>query len=394
MVFAALLLPGGHLADFAGRRRTLTVGLAGFTAACLLDYALNLSRGLPEVAVPALQGGFGALALAASLAATATDPRDPAERAGTFGVYASVTVAGTVAGLLGITLLSSYLLPLVGSVAALAALLGVRALPADAPQPTRARFSPFGALPGALGPGALAYAYEQPLRPWTVAPSVAGLVLLAVFWWQQRTTRRRILPPDVVEGRDHLGGLLVAVLAGAGFLCLLPMLVLMTYRGDDQATVATLAPPALLAAGAAVGAAVARTRLPRPGASPRALVVAGLLAAAAGTAGSIAALDNGLTFPVVSAGTAVAGLGIGLALVPVFFSAAATVVTRRAGAASGALVAALLTGQGLGSSVLSDDTPPWWAAACLLLAALPAGTMLPRRVLVPREAPVVPAPHR
>nr|WP_303392134.1 MFS transporter [Kitasatospora sp. NA04385] len=383
MAFAALLLPGGHLADLVGRRRALAVGLTGFAAVGLLDlFGPVLDEDGPlRLAAALLQGGFGALALTASLVVTATAPRDHAERAGAFGVYAAVTVAGTVAGLLDAELLSSKNVLLVGAVAALAALLGVRTLPPDSRERARARFSPLGTLLGALGPAAFVFgAGQRWASPAMLVPSAAGLVLLALFWWQQRAGHHPILPPDVRHGRDRIGALLVAALTGAGFLCLLPMLTWMVYRGDDQSVVGTTGPLVLLAAGALVGAAVARARLPRPGASPRVLAVTGLLATVAGVAGGVLALDRGDAGPLLSAGTTVAGLGIGLALVPVFFCAATTIVPRLAGAAAGALATAQFAGQGLGASVLygNADTPPWWAAACLLLAAPLAGATLPR----------------
>ncbi|MGW4806991.1 hypothetical protein [Kitasatospora sp. NPDC004272] len=94
--------------------------------------------------------------------------------------------------------------------------------------------------------------------------------------------------------------------------------------------------------------------------------------------------------------TAVAGLGIGPALVPALSCAAATAVPRLAGGAAGALATARFTGQAVGTSVLhgTADTPPWWAVGCLLPAALLAGAKLPSRPLLPQDAdpapPVVP----
>ncbi|MFF4340563.1 bifunctional serine/threonine protein kinase/MFS transporter [Kitasatospora sp. NPDC001540] len=386
VAFAALLLPGGHLADVRGRRGTLALGLTGFAVACLLGVfgeALDLTDPVRHAAA-VLQGGCGALALTASLAVTATGPRAPRERTGTFGRYAAVCVGAAVAGLLALRLLSSDVLLLACSVAALAALAGVRTLPSD--PPPRGRLSLPGALLGAFGPGLLLVGTGWPWPNfWVVGPSAAGLVLLGLFWWQQRRDPGRLLPPDVVTGGDRIGGLLVAVLTGAGFLCLLPPLTDMVEDAADGAVLATCVPMLLLAAGAAVGAASARARLRRPAASPRALAVTGLLTTVAGVAGGILALASGQTDTFLPIGTAVAGLGSGLALVPVYCCATATTDTHRAGGAAGAVLAAQLAGQALGTSVLyaTADTPPWWAAACLLLAALLARTSLPGRTPTP-----------
>ncbi|MFC8719504.1 MFS transporter [Kitasatospora sp. NPDC057198] len=392
MAFAALLLPGGHLADLAGRRRALSTGLAGFAAA----YLFGLLGPVPDkdgplqFAVSFLQGGFGALALAASLAVAAAAPRGPGGSAGAFGTYASITVAGTVAGLLGLAQSTPDLVLSVGVLAALAALLGTLALPADAPRPgrERVRFAPLGVLLGALGPGALAFGTAQRwLSPAMLVPSVVGLTLIEVLWWQQRSGGGRLLPPDTRPARHRLGGLLVTALTGAGFLCLLPALAFVVSWGSNRALVATLAPMVLLALGAVLGAAWARIRLSRPGASPRTLAVAGLLTAAAGLLAAVLALMNGggPTAP-LSVATAVAGLGAGLALVPVFSCAAATAVPGLAGGAAGALATAQFAGQAVGTAVLhGTDTPSWWAVGLLLLAALLAGAMLPSRSPLPQD---------
>ncbi|WP_435053467.1 protein kinase domain-containing protein [Kitasatospora phosalacinea] len=399
VAFAALLLPGGHLADVRGRRSTLALGLAGFAAGCLLGVsggALGLTDPVLHAAA-VLQGGGGALALTASLAVTATGPHDPRERTGTFGVYAAVCVGAAVAGLLALRLLSSDVVLLACSVAAPAALAAVRTLPSD--PPSRGRFSVPGALLGALGPGLLLVGTGWPWpTPWMVGPSAVGLVLLGLFWWQQRRGPGGLLPPDVVTGGDRTGGLLVAALTGAGFLSLLPMLTDMVDDAADGAVLATCLPMLLLAAGAAVGAAAARARLRHPAASPRGLAVTGLLTTVVGVAGGVLALASGWTDTFLPIGTAVAGLGFGLALVPVFCCATATAAPGLLGGAAGAVVAAQLTGQAVGTSVLyaTADTPPWWAAACLLLATLPARTALPGRTPTPtpHDAPAAaPTPH-
>ncbi|MFJ9774453.1 bifunctional serine/threonine protein kinase/MFS transporter [Kitasatospora sp. NPDC101157] len=388
VAFAALLLPGGHLADIAGRRRTLAVGLVGLPAACLLGYASGMGSA-PRILVPALQGGFGALVLAASLAVTADGSTGPQERSRTLGVYAWTGVGGSVAGLLIAQLAGTDVLLLVAAAAGLAALLGIPVLPRDPRGRTRVRFDPLGTLLGGLGPAVLLAGLGRPwLGPWMVSLSAAGLVLSVLFRWQQAAAKDPLLPSDAVRGRGRPGGLLVAALTGVGLLCLLPMLTGMVYRASGYSGPRACLPMLLMAAAAAVGAALVGPRLRRRGTSPRALAVAGLLTTVLGMGVGIVALGSGQSGTVLPVGTAVAGLGTGLAFLPLFSFAAGTAVSRRAGAVSGALLAAQFVGQGIGTSALyaNPGVPPWWAAVCLLLAAVLAGVTLPAAVPVPGGA--------
>ena len=107
LAFGGLLLLGGRIADFGGRRRMLIVGLIGFAAASALggsavDQAMLFGS-------RALQGAFAALMAPAALSIlTITFQNNPAERAKAFGAYGAVSGAGAAIGVLAGGVLTEY----------------------------------------------------------------------------------------------------------------------------------------------------------------------------------------------------------------------------------------------------------------------------------------------
>src|ERR1700736_21877 len=107
LAFGGLLLLGGRIADFGGRRRMFILGLIGFAAASTLGGAavdqimLFSSR--------ALQGAFAALMAPAALSIlTITFSHDAGERAKAFGAYGAVSGAGAAIGVLLGGVLTQY----------------------------------------------------------------------------------------------------------------------------------------------------------------------------------------------------------------------------------------------------------------------------------------------
>ena len=107
LAFGGLLLLGGRIADFGGRRRMLILGLIGFAAASALggsavDQAMLFGS-------RALQGAFAALMAPAALSILTTTFQDDAgERAKAFGAYGAVSGAGAAIGVLAGGVLTQY----------------------------------------------------------------------------------------------------------------------------------------------------------------------------------------------------------------------------------------------------------------------------------------------
>jgi EmrB/QacA subfamily drug resistance transporter len=95
LAFAVLLLSGGKLADFLGRRRIFAAGLAVFTLSSLWC-ALSTSGGM-LVAARGVQGAGAALMLPATISII-TDAFPANERGMAFGIWAGVSGAGLAIG--------------------------------------------------------------------------------------------------------------------------------------------------------------------------------------------------------------------------------------------------------------------------------------------------------
>jgi MFS family permease len=86
LAFGSLLLLGGRLSDFVGRRKMFIIGLIGFALASALGGA---AHGIEMLIVArALQGAFAAALAPAALSLLSTTFTTPAERGKAFGISA------------------------------------------------------------------------------------------------------------------------------------------------------------------------------------------------------------------------------------------------------------------------------------------------------------------
>ncbi|MEU2231961.1 bifunctional serine/threonine protein kinase/MFS transporter [Streptomyces vietnamensis] len=383
--FAAFLLLGGHLADRLGGRRTLVVGLSGLAAACVLGGSASAIAPTPAALITArvLQGGFGALVTAAALTLVATAFPEPKARARAFGVY---TTAGIGAPVVALQLAGLNWGPVLGVVALLAliALAGTRALPHDRPDRTGTRFDLPGVLLGTFAIALLLYGSTKATHGWgtplAMGLLIGGMALLGAFLGWQSAATNPLLPPYVLKDRNRLGGLLAMLLAGVGILALLPPLAsILTWDLGYSPSQAGLALLPMVAA-LAVAAVQVAPRLLRRGVAPRVLVVAGLVLTPLGVALTIVGIENGAGYAVLLPATVLAGLGVGLAFMPLFATVVAAGLGRHTGAAAAAVVTAQTLGTDFGAAaVIGYGGPPWWAIVVLLLAGLVAGLMVTTR---------------
>src|SRR3954464_11836126 len=106
LAFGGLLLLGGRIADYTGRKRTFIIGLLGFAAASALG-GLAQNGGM-LFGARALQGAFGALMAPAALALITTTFTAPKERARAFGVFGAIAGGGAAIGLILGGVLTEY----------------------------------------------------------------------------------------------------------------------------------------------------------------------------------------------------------------------------------------------------------------------------------------------
>src|SRR5437763_4309415 len=223
LAFGGLLLLGGKVADYAGRKRAFLIGLAGFAVASAIGGAAPNFATL--VAARALQGAFAALLAPTALSLLAVSFTQPRERATAFAVYGSIAGSGAAIGMLLGGALTQYLswrwclyvnLP----VAVVAAIGGWIVLPASSDRERPPLDVPGVVLAGA-GLVSLVYGTTAAVRSgWASATVIALLaasaVLLVLFVLREARTPSPLLPLRIVTDRNRGGAYLAVGLALAG----------------------------------------------------------------------------------------------------------------------------------------------------------------------------------
>src|SRR6202453_1491659 len=96
--FAGLLLLGGRIADYFGRKRMFVISLIGFAVASALGGLAQNSAML--FSARALQGAFAAVMAPAALSLLTVAFTEPKERAPAFGVWGAIAGGGAAIGLI------------------------------------------------------------------------------------------------------------------------------------------------------------------------------------------------------------------------------------------------------------------------------------------------------
>src|SRR6187431_2378068 len=203
LAFGSLLLLGGRIADYWGRKRTFVVGLLGFAAASALG-GLAQSEG-QMFAARGLQGVFAALLAPAALSLVTVAFTEPKERAKAFGVFGALSGAGAAIGLILGGILTDgpgwrwvmWVNVPFAIVTAIFALVIVRESKAaghphfDIPG---AALATFGLLSLVYGLSRVSSAQHGWADPWVITTLVVGVILLVSFVWFERRTDHPLLP--------------------------------------------------------------------------------------------------------------------------------------------------------------------------------------------------------
>jgi EmrB/QacA subfamily drug resistance transporter len=223
LAFGGLLLLGGRIADYVGRKRVFLVGLLGFAGASALGGAAQTAWQL--FGARALQGAFAALLAPAVLSLITTTFTEAAERAKAFAVYGAISGTGAAIGLIAggaLTDFASWRWTLLVNVPIA---LGVVAAAVPLLHESRAegdrRYDVPGAVMATAGLVSLAYGFtEASTHSWT-APltvtliGVAVALLVSFVAWERRTSHP-LLPLRVVLDRNRGGSYLAFLLATLG----------------------------------------------------------------------------------------------------------------------------------------------------------------------------------
>jgi EmrB/QacA subfamily drug resistance transporter len=218
LMFAALLLSAGALADRIGARRAFGAGVAGFV---LASAACGLAPGLGVlVAARLVQGAAAAVMMPSSMALIGQAFGDPARRARAVAMWAmggaAASSAGPVAG--GLLTLASWRLIFFINVpaGAVALVLLARTLPS----PRRpAPFDWAGQVTAVLAMGGLTYGAIEAGTAGLTAPRVlaafaVGVAGLAVFLIVQARGAHPMMPLDLFRSRT----VVIANVTGFAFI--------------------------------------------------------------------------------------------------------------------------------------------------------------------------------
>ncbi len=352
IAFGGLLLLAGRLGDLIGRRRVFLAGLAVFSAASLL---CGLAAS-PEMLIGArfLQGVGGAFSSAVILGMIVTLFPEPGEQARAIGVFSFVASAGASIGLLAGGVLTEaldwhWIFFVNVPIGAVAWLLAARLLEPEVG-------AGWGA--GADAPGAFLVTAALMLGVYTivdahsVALGVLAAALFVAFVARQATTARPLLPLRVLRSRNVVGANLAQMLMVAGMLGVffLAVLYLQGVLGYDALATGTAFLPLSIAIGTLSLGFSARLST-RFGA--RAVLIPGLVAAAAGLAWFARAPVDGHYVVDLLPAMILIGVGAGLAFPALMTLAMSGATPEDSGLASGLVNTTQQVGGALGVSVLA-----------------------------------------
>lgn len=357
--FGSLLLLGGRVADYFGRKRVFLVGLIGFAVASAVGGA---ATGFPMlVSARVIQGAFGALLAPAALSLLTTTFSDPKERGKAFGVFGAIAGGGAALGLLLGGFLTQYLswrwslyINLVFAIAA--TIGGIIFLRHDAER-EKVRLDIPGVLAGSISMFSLVYGFSHAetsgwLNDITLVFLAIGVLLLGVFVQIESKAPHPLLPMRVVLDRTRGGSYIAVFLSAVGmfgvFLFLTYFMQSTLGYSPVKTGIAFLPMIAVLVVTASIATAVL---LPRIG--PKPMVVAGMLISAFGllllTRITVHASYPGVILPALL----VLGLGLGSVFAPSINAATAGVSPEDAGVASATVNTAQQIGGSIGTALLN-----------------------------------------
>lgn len=177
LAFGALLLLGGRIADFWGRKRTFIVAAVGFAVASLLGGLAQQPWEL--IGARALQGVFAALLAPAALALLTVAFPGGKDRGTAFAIFGSITGVGAAVGVL----LGRFLIEqvswrrcfFVGLLTAVIALACVWSLVSGSRAQGSTKYHWPGVVLAALGLGSLVFGFSNAEHGWD-APEAWGFI--------------------------------------------------------------------------------------------------------------------------------------------------------------------------------------------------------------------------
>jgi EmrB/QacA subfamily drug resistance transporter len=370
LAFGALLLLGGRIADYTGRKRTFIIGLSGFAFASALGGIAPNQELL--FAARGLQGAFAALMAPAALSLVTVTFTEPKERAKVFGVFGALSGGGAAIGLIVGGVLTEYAswrwCLWVNVPVALLVIAATIPLVHESKAHGDTRYDVPGVVMATAGLFSLVYGFTEAARlknpddpgsravqgwsdPSTISWLIAAVVLLVAFVVWERRSKNPMLPLRVVLDRNRGGSYLVFLFVGAG---LFAMFLFLTYYFQINLGYSPLkAGFAFLpfSIGIILTAGVVAQVLPKVG--PRPLMILGLGMAVVGMLLLTRVTQDSSYWTHVFPAEVLMSIGMANVFIPAASTALVGVGHHDAGVASAVLNTAQWIGGSLGTALLN-----------------------------------------
>lgn len=368
LTFGGLLLLGGRIGDFFGRKRSLFIGLTGFAIASAAGglaptpLTLILARGTG--------GAFAALLAPVTLSLIAVTFTELRERTKAFAIYSSISAGGGAVGLVLGGILTQFVswrwcLWINVPIAILAMLLTTRWV-RESRIVAKVHYDILGAIVSTAGLLLLVFGISEAAivgwtAPRTVIPMIAALILLALFFVIEHRSKNPLLPIRVLGNRSRGGAYLAAFFSGAALFAtfLFISYYLQSVLGYTPLGAGLLGLP--FSAGVVVSTFIANRLLPKLG--PRNVTTLGFVLATIGTFGltRIGATSN--YWIDVLPWLLIMSLGMGLIFVPLTVTSVYGVQAEDTGVASALVNMSQQIGGSIGVALLNTIAAAATAAA-------------------------------
>jgi EmrB/QacA subfamily drug resistance transporter len=389
LAFGGLLLLGGRIADYAGRKRAFLFGLIGFASASALGgFAVN--QGM-LFASRALQGAFAAILAPAALSLISVTFTDSKERAKAFGVYGGLSAGGAAIGLILGGLLTEYAswrwcLGVNVPIALIAFVLAVSNVK-ESRATGDTRYDVPGAVTVTLGLVSFVYAITKAGQiGWGKSETLTffgiAIALLVTFFVIESRTSHPLLPMRVLTERNRGASYLTSLIVGSGLfgMFLFLSIYFQAILGYSPVKSGLLFLPFSMGVGVSAGAA--SQLLPRFGA--RWVSFTGLLMASSGLFLLTRLQADSAYVSAILPAILLMSLGMGLVFVPLSATALFGVGNHDAGVASAVLNTAQQIGGALGTAFLNtiatSATVSYMVANNLSPISIPSGQKIPPAV--------------
>jgi EmrB/QacA subfamily drug resistance transporter len=380
LAFGGLLLLGGRIADYAGRKRTFVIGLIGFAGASALGGAAPSFAWL--LTARAAQGAFAAILAPAALSLISVTFTEVKERARAFGVYGAISGGGAAIGLIVGGALTEYAswrwcLFINVPIAIVAAVMAVPFVH-ESKAEGNTKYDIPGAITATLGLVALVFGFTKvgelkagtlyQVNGWTSPVALISFgtaaVLLIAFILVERRSNQPLMPLRVILDRNRGGSYLTSLIIG---LALFGMFLFLSYYFQGTLGYSPLKSGFLFlpfAGGIILSAGVTSQLLPRIG--PRILMSSGTLVMAVGMLWlTRIGVDTAYVTHVLPS-EILMSIGLGFVFVPLASTALIGVGNHDTGVASALVNTTQQIGGSLGTALL--NTVATTATATYLVA--------------------------